>query len=65
MTCGVHGIYLKFRSFNGIDPIVPIMFEQIALLGGQATNCEINPCLALTKLQPQTALTIFERPNRL
>jgi hypothetical protein len=23
MTCGVHGIYLKFRSFNGIDPIVP------------------------------------------
>jgi hypothetical protein len=24
MTCGVHGIYLKFGSFNGIDPIVPI-----------------------------------------
>jgi hypothetical protein len=23
MTCGVHGIYLKFESFNGIDPIVP------------------------------------------
>jgi hypothetical protein len=23
MTCGVHGIYIKFRSFNGIDPIVP------------------------------------------
>jgi hypothetical protein len=23
MTCGVHGIYLKFGSFNGIDPIVP------------------------------------------
>jgi hypothetical protein len=22
-SCGVHGIYLKFRSFNGIDPIVP------------------------------------------
>jgi hypothetical protein len=22
MTCGVHGIYLKFGSFNGIDPIV-------------------------------------------
>jgi hypothetical protein len=24
MTCGVHGIYLKFGSFNGIDPIVPL-----------------------------------------
>jgi hypothetical protein len=24
MTCGVHGIYLKFGSFNGINPIVPI-----------------------------------------
>jgi hypothetical protein len=23
MTCEVHGIYLKFGSFNGIDPIVP------------------------------------------
>jgi hypothetical protein len=23
MTCGVHGIYLKFGSFNGIYPIVP------------------------------------------
>jgi hypothetical protein len=23
MTCGVHGIYLKFGSFNDIDPIVP------------------------------------------
>jgi hypothetical protein len=26
MTCGVHGIYLKFGSFNGIDPIVPFLF---------------------------------------
>jgi hypothetical protein len=26
MTCGVHGIYLKFGSFNGIDPIVPFFF---------------------------------------
>jgi hypothetical protein len=26
MTCGVHGIYLKFGSFNGIDPIVPLIF---------------------------------------
>jgi hypothetical protein len=25
MTCGVHGIYLKFGSFNGIDPIVPLL----------------------------------------
>jgi hypothetical protein len=23
MTCGVHDIYLKFGSFNDIDPIVP------------------------------------------
>jgi hypothetical protein len=28
MTCGVHGIYLKFGSFNGIDPIVPLIFEK-------------------------------------
>jgi hypothetical protein len=27
MTCGVHGIYLKFGSFNGIDPIVPSYFH--------------------------------------
>jgi zinc finger SWIM domain-containing protein 3 len=26
MTCGIHGIYLKFGSFNGIDPIVPYNF---------------------------------------
>jgi hypothetical protein len=31
MTCGVHGIYLKFGSFNGIDPIVPIFFVQTVL----------------------------------
>jgi hypothetical protein len=24
MTCGVYVIYLKFGSFNGIDPIVPL-----------------------------------------
>jgi hypothetical protein len=29
MTCGVHGIYLKFGSFNGIDPIVPISLLQL------------------------------------
>ena len=28
MTCGVHGIYLKFGSFNGIDPIVPFRKHQ-------------------------------------
>jgi hypothetical protein len=28
MTCGVHGIYLKFGSFNGIDPIVPFFNYQ-------------------------------------
>jgi hypothetical protein len=27
MTCGVHGIYLKFGSFNGIDPIVPKKYK--------------------------------------
>jgi hypothetical protein len=26
MTYEVHGIYLKFGSFNGIDPIVPFCF---------------------------------------
>jgi hypothetical protein len=26
MTCGVHGIYLKFGSFNGINPIVPYYY---------------------------------------
>jgi hypothetical protein len=26
MTCEVHGIYLKFGSFNGIDPIVPFLY---------------------------------------
>jgi hypothetical protein len=26
MTYGVHGIYLKFGSFNGIDPIVPFSY---------------------------------------
>jgi hypothetical protein len=26
MICGVHGIYLKFGSFNDIDPIVPIFY---------------------------------------
>jgi hypothetical protein len=29
MTCGVHGIYLKFGSFNGIDPIVPFIYVYI------------------------------------
>jgi hypothetical protein len=32
MTCGVHGIYLKFGSFNGIDPIVPLDFVQFLSL---------------------------------
>jgi hypothetical protein len=26
MTCEVHVIYLKFGSFNGIDPIVPCYY---------------------------------------
>jgi hypothetical protein len=29
MTCGVHGIYLKFGSFNGIDPIVPLSYGRL------------------------------------
>jgi hypothetical protein len=32
MTCGIHGIYLKFGSFNGIDPIVPIFYMLIAYI---------------------------------
>jgi hypothetical protein len=28
MTCEIHGIYLKFGSFNGIDPIVLFFFER-------------------------------------
>jgi hypothetical protein len=36
MTCGVHGIYLKFGSFNGIDPIVP--FFLLVTSGGQDTG---------------------------
>jgi hypothetical protein len=28
LTYGVHGIYLKFGSFNGIDPIVPFFFDE-------------------------------------
>jgi hypothetical protein len=31
MTCGVHGIYLKFGSFNGIDPIVPLIFALVCV----------------------------------
>jgi hypothetical protein len=33
MTCGVHGIYLKFGSFNGIDPIVPLIKWSDGLTG--------------------------------
>jgi hypothetical protein len=29
MTCGVHGIYLKFGSFNGIDPIIPRNYDVV------------------------------------
>jgi hypothetical protein len=32
MTCGVHGIYLKFGSFNGIYPIVPMLNALVASL---------------------------------
>jgi hypothetical protein len=36
MTYGVHGIYLKFRSFNGIDPIVPTIIYVHGLFMGLA-----------------------------
>jgi hypothetical protein len=29
ITCGIHDIYLKFGSFNGIDPIVPYIYIRI------------------------------------
>jgi hypothetical protein len=32
MTCGVHGIYLKFGSFNGIDPIVPLIYLHLLIM---------------------------------
>jgi hypothetical protein len=31
MPCGVHGIYLKFGSFNGIDPIVPFFLDELII----------------------------------
>jgi hypothetical protein len=31
MTCGVHGIYLKFGSFNGIDPIVSMFYVLVSM----------------------------------
>jgi hypothetical protein len=34
MTCGVHGIYLKFGSFNGIDPIVPKINHIVLIVSG-------------------------------
>jgi hypothetical protein len=27
MTFGVNGIYLKLQSFNGIDPIIPLLLS--------------------------------------
>jgi hypothetical protein len=40
MTCGVHGIYLKFGSFNGIDPIVPILNDYM----DELTNTTLVMC---------------------
>jgi hypothetical protein len=34
MTCGVHDIYLKFGSFNGIDSIVPKIKDKIVAQNG-------------------------------
>jgi hypothetical protein len=36
MTCGVHGIYLKFGSFHGIDPIVSSFCVVMEWLNGSA-----------------------------
>jgi hypothetical protein len=46
MTCGVHGIYLKFGSFNGIDPIVPILkYQVITSIGYKALVQTFGLCL--------------------
>jgi hypothetical protein len=37
MTCGVHGIYLKFGSFNGINPIVPYYYVTYSQLKAYST----------------------------
>jgi hypothetical protein len=40
MTCGVHGIYLKFGFFNGIDPIVPKIYCVHLVNGAKTTWVE-------------------------
>jgi hypothetical protein len=42
MTCGVHGIYLKFGSFNGIDPIVPLTYNADICLDVALPICLYN-----------------------
>jgi hypothetical protein len=41
MTCGVHGIYLKFGSFNGIGPIVPYFLLSIWLFICLSVNIKL------------------------
>ena len=42
MTCGVHGIYLKFGSFNGIDPIVPFILDKKMQCLSEAHKCGLE-----------------------
>jgi hypothetical protein len=46
ITCGVHGIYLKFGSFNGIDPIVPYFFLKHLLTNAFRQTDSIGKCKA-------------------
>jgi hypothetical protein len=55
MTYGVHGIYLKFGSFNGIDPIVPKVIGFVPNLCGYSANglasvMRLNSLLTTVKL---------------
>jgi hypothetical protein len=56
MTCGVHGIYLKFGSFNGIDPIVLILKPP------QSIWIEIEPNKP-SRIQAQEQPKKSERPR--
>jgi hypothetical protein len=73
MTCGVHGIYLKFGSFNSIDPIIPIFKcknKKVLLRGNPAwaSKCRGNlvcgrvPRGFLLEGKPGT-FTAFGLPN--
>jgi hypothetical protein len=54
MTCGVHGIYLKFGSFNGIDPIVPYAYHCRGF--GRAESIEYQE----SKIYSKNSVSLFE-----